>query len=83
MATPAEVHLRHLLDVAKVLQPVDDALAHFLTHRATRQAVAATGKVDYMSITIGIRGGYVRDMSTGVGAECGSASAMSSSHQWS
>ena len=31
------------------------------------KALAATGEVDYISVAIGIRGGYVKDMSTPVG----------------
>ena len=38
--------------------------------------LARTGEVDYLSVTIGIRGGYVKDMSTPVGPAIPYASAL-------
>ena len=43
MATPSEIHMRHLLDISKYLQPLDPVLAHTISHRAARQAVQITG----------------------------------------
>ena len=43
MSAPSELHLKHLIDVAKYLQPIDDALSHMISHKAARQAVQLTG----------------------------------------
>jgi 2,4-dienoyl-CoA reductase (NADPH2) len=40
------------------------------------KALAATGKVDYLSVTMGIRGAYVKDMSVHVGAAVPLAAAI-------